>query len=121
MNTQYRIWDTDGTELASREEFSPRHPGTYVWPMPEAEGFYSVLQAGPMPPVECESTLPSDVEYVGCFEDHALDLASVSETLELSKEDQGMTVEVSLRWRRAATAGESSNPRPVPSYAAEGE
>lgn len=99
---QYRIWDTEDTELASEEEFSPRFPGSYVWPVPGSEGFYGVLRAGVMPPLQCGRNSPSGLEYRGCFSNHSLNLGSAWDLLELPRGHSGMTVGVSrYRLRRS--------------------
>lgn len=63
------MWDTDDTDLSYDEDYCPKAPGVYTWPIKGETGYYKDLYAGPLPPVKCENKTPPDTEYVGCYSD----------------------------------------------------
>ena len=92
---QYHIWDTVNTYLADEEEYSPTVPGTYTWPLATSTGYYSTMYAGPLPPIECDDSVPSGTELVGCFTDSRNDrLINSDSYVLLEMGDDGMTPEV---------------------------
>lgn len=76
---QFHIWDTfnDDHGLHNNEAYAPKAKGTYTWPLEGETGFYKTIIAGPLPPLQCESSVPDDTEYVGCFKAGLLASASL--------------------------------------------
>ena len=93
---QYHIWDTVNTELQDDEAYSPTIPGVYTWPIEGETGYYSVLYAGPLPPLECSSSVPSGTEYEGCFVDSSSSRLFDSDSVVLAEQGpDGMTTQAS--------------------------
>lgn len=93
---QYHIWDTVNTNLADVEEYSPTVNGQYTWPLQGETGYYKTLYAGPLPPLECSSSVPSRTELVGCFADDSRNRLFDSDALVLGEVGRdGMTGKVS--------------------------
>lgn len=93
---QYHIWDTVNTYLADDEAYSPTVPGKYTWPLPREIGYYSVLYAGPLPPIQCDSSTPAGTTYKGCYKDSKGDRLFDSEAYVLAEMGRdGMTLQVS--------------------------
>lgn len=68
--SQFHIWDTFNTDhgLHDVEAYAPTTPGTYTWPLEGETGFYKTIIAGPLPPLQCASSIPAGTQFVGCFE-----------------------------------------------------
>lgn len=106
MVWQYHIWNTLFSHLAEDPEYAPNEPGEYTWPLEDAKGYYKTFYAGPLPPLECENSLPSGTELVGCFEDSDDDRLLGSDTYVLSVlGEDGMTAQVIQPYRTALALG----------------
>lgn len=90
------MWDTADSDLADDEDYSPKAPGIYAWPIKGERGYYKSLYAGPLPPVECEDTVPRDTEYVGCYSDSPSRRMFREDETVMEKGRDGMTVEVGI-------------------------
>lgn len=80
------------------ERYSPTQPGFYTWPLKEETGYYKTLYAGPLPPLECSSSVPSGTTYKGCFADSSS--ARLFKSDSIKRPDQGtggMTTQVITR------------------------
>ena len=83
------------TYLADDEEYSPTVPGQYTWPLANATGYYKAIYAGPLPPLKCDSSVPSGTQYQGCFVDARDDRLLDTDKLVLMEQGpDGMTGEV---------------------------
>lgn len=89
---EYHIWDTVNTNLKDVEAYAPTVPGVYTWPLPGAEGYYSKLLSGPLPPLQCTDYAPAGTKYEGCYADSSRSrvLKAKSTSLPVQGED-GMT------------------------------
>lgn len=96
---QYEMWRTVYSGSVSDEyRLSPREPGEYTWPLHGATGYYSTIFAGPLPPLECQSTVPDGYFVVGCFADSKKDRLLNTEFLEvITRGPDGMTAKVILK------------------------
>ena len=93
---QYHIWDTVNTDLANDEDYSPTVNGQYTWPLEGETGYYKTLYAGPLPPLECSSSVPPQTQLAGCFSDNSRNRLLDSDSLVLGEIGRdGMTGEVS--------------------------
>lgn len=103
---QYHIWDTVSTAFADIEEYSPTVPGVYTWPFSGAQGFYSSLYAGPLPPIQCSSSVPSGTVYKGCYADSSTGRTFKQDSIDLDTRESstGMTPQV---WTRAYSGGQT--------------
>lgn len=98
MLWQYPIWDTVTTDLAIDERYSPTVPGKYTWPLEGITGYYSTIVAGPLPPLDCASSVPVGTRLVGCFADSKADrLLNSNTTVRAERGQGGMTAEV-IHW-----------------------
>lgn len=93
---QYELWRTVYRGSANDEyRISPRVPGEYTWPVERAMGYYGRIIAGPLPPLECGSTIPTRNTLVGCFADSKTDRLLNSDTLVvIPRGPGGMTAKV---------------------------
>lgn len=102
---QYAMWDTDDSDLAYSEDYHPKAPGVYTWPIKGETGYYKAFHAVPLPPVECEDSKPRDTEYVGCYADSSSRPVFSKDKKVLKKGRDGMTNEVMGSKRVANTKG----------------
>lgn len=83
------------TELNDDEAYSPTTQGVYTWPIEGETGYYAVLYAGPLPPLQCSSSVPPGTRYEGCFVDSSSSRLFNSPYLELPEQGpNGMTTQV---------------------------
>lgn len=83
------------TDLSSDGDYSPTVPGEYTWPLGGTTGYYGTFIAGPLPPLDCSSSVPAGTDLVGCFVDSSTDRLLNSDALVRSKRGPGgMTAQV---------------------------
>lgn len=94
---QYPLWDTVNTDLANDQEYSPTVPGEYTWPLEGTTGYYGVIFAGALPPLDCTyyNSVPDGIVLVGCFSDSSKNrLLSSSALVQSTRGPGGMTAQV---------------------------
>lgn len=90
------MWDTEDTDLSDDEDYCPKAPGVYKWPLKGETGYYEAFYAGPFPPIECEHKKPRDFEYVGCYADSSSGRVFREHKQAMKKGRDGMTNEVRI-------------------------